>query len=1112
MNFAGLYSLCHSSLVSLAAFEPLPIFPESGLSSSIITTCLVGLTIMVFFNETYGWVLSGMVVPGYLAPIFIIHPWSGAVIVFEALMTYCFVLLISDYLSRTRIWSMFFGRDRFFAFLVFGIVIRALSEGFLFHIAGAWFNKVFGVSFDYRNNLYSIGLVVVPLMANMFWKTGLRRGVFPIGTLIASTYLVIRYILIPYTNFSISSFELSYGYYAVSFLGNVKAYIILLTAAFIASRTNLIYGWDYNGILVPSLLALAWLSPFGFSPVKIIATFVEAVIVLNIARFLATRKVFETVTIEGGRKILLVFIVGFTVKLIIGFYISAYYPGFKVNEIYGFGYILPSLIASKMWQKGSVSIIARPILQTSALAMIGGSLVSVALNVVLPIQQGPSGMLAAKEALKPIVRMSGTFYNCLLTDKAKLLRKYAVKGFDRAYSQELDSFREAVRSVQAAVSETDKRKIRLNLVKAARALDPIGYEIIIYKDQGSGNTYYYLRERVNSPDQLHGWGLYLFNTSPANDLVVEVPRPLSEKMAIEGAYLLFEHLKAKALFIHGAHYMSKTDGSSDAMAFPFCPFHAAHQEYNRDDILQVRSVETPQSAVYFKSEFPEGLDMKVLRSLIGPFEVFLPGQARLKGRNIQKESSMKTFTTIAVKVKASHSLVGKRFSTAGLQKATGVLAIDGYLLNWMYSDKEVIAPTGSEAYVPPSLPEVLFMDEEILSPIRELQKLSGEGIDPEPLLGPVAQAASHLNYSLQLYTYEYSGEQFLILRESPGKRRYWGTYVFRLGRSTPYFLEVPHPVTEIHTLEAGVRLFKFLKARALFIAGASKHANSEEAANVSHPKNIRNIFQLAHQVWLRSEAPESVLAVQIKGYSRSLYYTEADIVLSTGEEIKRPSNIPPLALDLVKKLSTLGVEVDVFDGSIRTLRFKGLKNGQYNYSSAHFPGTFSYLWLSTEFREVFRSRAAGEENRDVFTALGVKEKRGNLAFWIISFTSSGFRKKARGPLPDRKTVKRILDLLWKYGDIRNVLDLAQAKELADSVGAEIVHFVELSTNREFIVLLPPLRSPRFVFVLNLYSQNRYRQTVDPEKQNIYKAVTEFLELNYESVLIHHADFRLESRR
>ena len=42
----------------------------------------------------------------------------------------------------------------------------------------------------------------------------------------------------------------------------------------IAAQCNVRYGWDYNGILVPGLLAVAW-----YSPLKLVTTFVEAMAV-----------------------------------------------------------------------------------------------------------------------------------------------------------------------------------------------------------------------------------------------------------------------------------------------------------------------------------------------------------------------------------------------------------------------------------------------------------------------------------------------------------------------------------------------------------------------------------------------------------------------------------------------------------------------------------------------------------------------------------------------------------------------------------------------------------------------------------------------------------------
>ena len=63
-------------------FFPLYIFPEGSLSASVITTVWVGVLVVVFFNLRLGWLLSGLVVPGYLAPLILAKPWAASVIIF----------------------------------------------------------------------------------------------------------------------------------------------------------------------------------------------------------------------------------------------------------------------------------------------------------------------------------------------------------------------------------------------------------------------------------------------------------------------------------------------------------------------------------------------------------------------------------------------------------------------------------------------------------------------------------------------------------------------------------------------------------------------------------------------------------------------------------------------------------------------------------------------------------------------------------------------------------------------------------------------------------------------------------------------------------------------
>ena len=96
---------------------PLQLFPGGGFDKSIVPVIYIGLIVLWFFAETYGFVFIGLVVPGYLAAVEVIAPASGAVVFLESLVTYAIVWGLSDGLGKRGAWSPFFGRDRFFAFL-----------------------------------------------------------------------------------------------------------------------------------------------------------------------------------------------------------------------------------------------------------------------------------------------------------------------------------------------------------------------------------------------------------------------------------------------------------------------------------------------------------------------------------------------------------------------------------------------------------------------------------------------------------------------------------------------------------------------------------------------------------------------------------------------------------------------------------------------------------------------------------------------------------------------------------------------------------------------------------------------------------------------------------
>ncbi|MEN9865921.1 MAG: hypothetical protein RL748_1511, partial [Pseudomonadota bacterium] len=253
----------------LSHLFPLQIFPASGLASSVITTVWVGIFVVALFNLRFGWVMSGLIVPGYLVPLLLIKPSAALVVLVESVLTYFIVWWYSEVLSMRMGWSRFFGRDRFFAMVLVSVGIRIISDGYALPWLGDTLSQRWQIHFDYQNNLHSFGLIISALVANNFWKTGLRRGLLTNFVTIAITYCLVRFVLMQTTNFSLANIGFLYEDIASSFLASPKTYMILIITAFLASRMSLYYGWDFSGILIPALLALQW-----YQPQKIILSFV----------------------------------------------------------------------------------------------------------------------------------------------------------------------------------------------------------------------------------------------------------------------------------------------------------------------------------------------------------------------------------------------------------------------------------------------------------------------------------------------------------------------------------------------------------------------------------------------------------------------------------------------------------------------------------------------------------------------------------------------------------------------------------------------------------------------------------------------------------------------
>ena len=302
-------------------------------------------------------------------PLMLLKPWSAGVILLEGFLTYFLVWFISEYLSRWAYWCNFFGRDRFFALVLCSIVVRMCFDGWLLPELGDWATNYWHIAFDYHNNLHSFGLIIVSLIANQFWKTGFVRGLPPLFVILTLTLLITRYGLMELTNFNLSNIGYLYEDMATSILATPKAYIILVSTAFLASRMNLYYGWDFNGILIPSLLALQW-----YQPVKILATILESTIILWLAIAVLKTPWLSKMTIEGARKLILFFNISFVYKILLGYTILIWFPDLKATDYFGFGYLLSTLMAVKIHDKAIFARLTRATLQTSLIAVIAANI------------------------------------------------------------------------------------------------------------------------------------------------------------------------------------------------------------------------------------------------------------------------------------------------------------------------------------------------------------------------------------------------------------------------------------------------------------------------------------------------------------------------------------------------------------------------------------------------------------------------------------------------------------------------------------------------------------------------------------------------------------------
>jgi len=931
---------------------PFPIFPEGALSASVMVTVWVGIAVVALSNLRLGWVLSGLIIPGYMVPLLIVKPAVAAVVFAEGVVTYCLVWLYSEYSTRFTGMSSFFGRDRFFALVLVSAAVRIVNDGFLLPALGTWLLQNYDYAFDYRSNLHSFGLIIVALIANNFWKTGVRRGIWPMAAQVGLTWLLVRYVLMEFTNFNMASLSFMYEDNATAFLAAPKSYIVLLVTAFIASRLNLFYGWDFSGILIPSLLALEWYEPY-----KIATTFVESIVILVIADLVLRTPVFRNITMEGARKLLLFFNISFAYKYLLSWGLILFMPHVKVSDWFGFGYLLATLIALKIHDKGIFARVTRATLQTSFTGVAVATVIGFLL-VILP-EPAWDGSAASRTApLEPMARDVRDIIAVLDAEKTDYYVTSLGQSMTVPLQREVDAFSAGVRKLMEYRHSADPDALE----SARRALLAANYNIERVADQ-----YLVLRERQPA----HHWGTYVLRLDGESQLLVSVPAPLDEAGSFEAGTALFTRFNARAFASAAASRFANEDGSSDVLKRPQTIFQAFHRELALREVLQVRTRENAPSVLHVSGNLPEGVGLKALESSMAALKVEFTPSAQ---RNLQRQTTSGDFSEIWMSQADANRvrLAGRANKPAVREPIDQSIAS---VLRQSVTLQEMAAP-GSNAYLPPRQEELLRIDREVLSPLLALASTLDSRKSPgqDAVAAFASSAASGLALGLELRWLteaksDARNDYFLI----SDKRRHGGWIVIRAGAAGNVVLEVPRPVSESGTLEMAINAFGDLRARALVIAGAAPDANKDGSADVLTMNNAKSLFTLAHQAVLRDMGDQSGVAAQVRAFGvrpdQPSPREDALLTLNTGE-VNR-GDLSAAAAAFLDGLEKSGLAIRLGTGAIDTAGYEATNGAQAAYMNQTRNKHFAVLWVSPLARRHLDEESLIAE-RAQFTALGLR--------------------------------------------------------------------------------------------------------------------------------------------
>lgn len=983
------------------------LFPSNGLDQSLHAPVLVGLIVLTFFREAFGWGYAGLVVPGYLATVMLAAPLTGGLVIVESLLAYLFAALIGHVLPRTEAWSSLFGRERFLLLIVAALIVRVGVEGYWLE----WLLDRYDLA--HSRELYSLGLVLVPLLANSFWNHGLRVALPRVALLTGLTYLFVDQVLLQHTNFTLSRFRIANESVSLAFLETPHAHIILLLGAVLAARDNVLYGWDYNGILVPALLAVAW-----YQPTKLVTTLVEAAIVLILARSVARLWPFSRILMVGSRRMLLTYVVGFVTKWVLGFWALRFAPGLQMIDYFGFGYLLPSLLAVKMWNTDKVGRVLMPTVQVSLSAFVIGNLASYGLRFVDPATSKKDPVAVELRASPALALM--------LADTAPDPRPEPMRLAPSASYEQALELSDAIARLGQSGQKLDCRvSNRLRVTNTPEGWWIVGPRAIDPNDDRVGPRYAMLPRSSSRP-----WMV-----------VVETSRVGAPETAL--GLKVAGLLNARLVLLRSRFHTQRE--YDDAFRLAMTPRHGIEQSV-------VVTEQPGRATLSVVGRVPGNLSVESLESTLG-IPIGVAWRAAAPGRNAWRD--LPRLQLSRTDLEHAGSFVGQ---------ARDPEMWLGSFERTLRERKRALTTIEAGAYRVPDIEALRLFGETL-----------GAGLSSRDFDGPSPwqrTLAAELGYRFARIAMTASGPAagWALFEPSGETRRGLPTWVVRRPRHAArdaVLLEVPAPRWEGGGIDSALAMADAFDARGLLIAGALPNADAHGRADPRRIAGRQSFYQRAHEAWL--SAGGQVLAIngiapQTEGTTGAIFTFQ--------EPTDTPLEGPTWTRDLAALLIRMGLGVESVDGSAEREPYAGEGDPAMAYARRFAVDRTALLWLAAPIRSWFASLDALDPTLPRLERAAREVRTESVAAHALRFVGCDGASKqgACASLGDRSRcdAAAVEGALERYRDTRNPFELRAALEAAERCRLEFfsdeqtgrVWATLVAENELWLVPLGPGRRPR----------------------------------------------------